>query len=140
MDKQGSTLNYRVALAGGHGIVNTIDNLYTLLIHTPPFFEKRFSHSNLFVHGIIILLFVQQKYKHEEMMFLTSTNASKHIVLALSVTCTDRDAVKAKFTRVPISCRKLHLVEQSLTRRQTNAVEFATKVCFSLFDGLEVFV
>ena len=26
----------------------------------------------------------------------------------------------------------------SLTRRQANAVEFATKVCLSLFDGLEL--
>ena len=33
--------------------------------------------------------------------------------------------------------RYTSLVLPSLARRQANAVEFATKVCFSLFDGLE---
>ena len=47
---------------------------------------------------IIILLFVKQKC---EIAFLTSRNVSKHILLALGVDCTARDAVKVKFTGVP---------------------------------------
>ena len=44
---------------------------------------------------MIILLFVQQKRKHSEMAFLTSRNANKHILFALGVDPTARDAVKA---------------------------------------------
>ena len=49
-----------------------------------------------------IVFFVQQKHKHNEMAFLVSRNASKHILLALGVNCTARDAVMGKFTGVPI--------------------------------------
>ena len=45
-------------------------------------------------------LFVQQKRKHDEMVFLMSRNANKHVLLALSVDRTARDAMKAKFTGV----------------------------------------
>ena len=44
--------------------------------------------------------FVQQKRKHDEMAFLMSRNANKHVIFALSVDRTARDAVKAKFTGV----------------------------------------
>ena len=47
---------------------------------------------------IIILLFVEKKC---EMAFLTSRNVSKHILLALGVDRTARDAVMVKFTGVP---------------------------------------
>ena len=43
-------------------------------------------YSNLFVHvknEIINLLFVQQKPKHDEVAFLTSRNASEHVLLSL---------------------------------------------------------
>ena len=46
--------------------------------------------------------FVQQKRKHNEMVFMTSRNASKHIVLALGVDCTARDTVKVIFTGISI--------------------------------------
>ena len=69
-----------------------------------------------------------------------------------------RDALKSKsVTGVGTQSCKLHpsqcrmrdqfafvlphyvsLVSPSLARRQANAVEFATEVCFSLFDGSEV--
>ena len=45
---------------------------------------------------IFILLFVQQKHKHDKMAFLTSRNASKHVLLALGVNHTARGAVKEK--------------------------------------------
>ena len=51
---------------------------------------------------IIILLFVQQKHKHNEMVFSTSRNVSKHILFALGVDCTARDTVKVKFTGISI--------------------------------------
>ena len=41
---------------------------------------------------IIILLFVHQTRKHGEMAFLTSRSASKHIIFALGVDPTARDA------------------------------------------------
>ena len=44
---------------------------------------------------IIIFSFVQQKQKHDEMAFVMSRNASKHILFALGVDRTARDAVKA---------------------------------------------
>ena len=58
-----------------------------------------------------------------------------HVLLVLGVDCTARGTVKSKFTRVQFmfSCYTC-LVSQSLTRRQANAVEVASKVCFSLFD------
>ena len=37
-------------------------------------------------------MFVQQKYKHCEMAFLTSRSASKHVLFALGVNLTARDA------------------------------------------------
>ena len=37
----------------------------------------------------------------DEMAFLMSRNASKHVLLAFSVDRTARDVMKAKFTRVP---------------------------------------
>ena len=48
---------------------------------------------------IFILLFVQQKHKHDEMAFLTSRNVSKHVLLALGVNHAARDAVKEKIHR-----------------------------------------
>ena len=37
----------------------------------------------------------------DEIAFLMSRNASKHVLLAFGVDCTARDVMKAKFTRVP---------------------------------------
>ena len=52
-------------------------------------------------NDIIILLFIQQKYKDEKIAFLMYRNTSKHVFfLALGVNRTARDAIKAKFTRV----------------------------------------
>ena len=45
-------------------------------------------------------MFVQQKCDHDEMAFLTARSASKHILFALGVDHTARDALKAKFTEV----------------------------------------
>ena len=103
-----------------------------------------------------ILLLVQQKRKHGEMAFQTSRSATKHIPYPYGVESTARDTV---MVGIPTSeSHKLHpsqcharLVSvhvpslhkstiTSLARRQANAVEFATKVCFSLFDGSEVMV
>ena len=77
------------------------------------------------------------------MVFLTSRNASKHALFALGVY---RGTMKAGFR--PPQCRvrlvSIHVPSvrkftiASLTRHQANAVELATKVCFSLFDGSEV--
>ena len=59
----------------------------------------------------------------------------KHVLLALGVDRTARDAVKAKLTGVPFMFTHcIGLVSPRLARRQENAVELATKVCFSLFD------
>ena len=58
------------------------NNSYTLLIRTPPFPEKDANFCTVHVK-IIILLFVQQKCKHNEMAFLTSRNASKHVLWLL---------------------------------------------------------
>ena len=44
----------------------------------------------------------KRKRTMDEMAFLMSRNASKHVLLALSVDRTARDVVKAKFTRVPM--------------------------------------
>ena len=40
----------------------------------------------------MIRLFVQQKHKHSKMAFLTSRSASKHVLFALGVDPTARDA------------------------------------------------
>jgi len=92
---------------------------------------------------IITLLFVKQKCKHCEMAFLTSRNVSEHVLLALGVDHAAMDALKAGV--LTSESRKLHpsqftgichvssLHNSSITsfeRRQANAVEFATKVCF----------
>ena len=76
------------------------------------------------------------------MVFLTSRNASSfgswcrsysqrrhkgEIHWGSDLVCTLRSIVRDK-SRVSLS----------LARCQTNAAEFAAKVCFSLFDGLEV--
>ena len=55
--------------------------------------------------------------------------------LALGVDCTARDAMKAKFHKVlsMFPCY-IGLVLPGLARHQANALELATKVCFSLFD------
>ena len=49
------------------------------------------------MNEINIILFVQQKRKHDELPFLTSRN---DVLLAFGVNCTARDAMKAKFTVV----------------------------------------
>ena len=57
------------------------------------------------------------------------------IISALCVDHTARDALKTKFTGVlsMFPCY-IGLVAPSLARRQVNAVELASKVCFSLCD------
>ena len=74
------------------------NNLYTLLIYTPPFSGKFRTLIYLTHNNKTIVLFIQQKCKHDEMAFMTSRNASKHVLLALGVDCAARDAMKAKFT------------------------------------------
>ena len=37
-------------------------------------------------------LFMQQKRKHDEMVFLMSRNVSKHVLLAFGVNCTARES------------------------------------------------
>ena len=85
---------------------------------------------------------------------MTSRSVTKHIPYPYGVESTARDAV---MVGIPTSeSHKLHpsqcharLVSvhvpslhkstiTNLARRQANAIEFATKVCFSLFDGPEV--
>ena len=66
--------------------------------------------------------------------FLTFRNVSENILVALSVNCVTRDAVRVKFTGFVHCPRYTDLVPSSLARCQANAVELATKVCFSLFD------
>ena len=102
-------------------------------------------------------LFMQQKRKHDEMVFLMSRNVSKHVLLAFGVNCTARESgmlwrwkslrfwpslhklypSQCHLTLVSIHVPLLHivLVSPSLARHQS---EFPTKVCFSLFDGSEV--
>ena len=111
-------------------------------------------YSKFFIHIKVKLLFYCSYSKNASMVkwhFSHPEVQSKHIVFALGVNPTARDAMKA---RVPTSkSRKLHssrchakLVSihvpslhksctSSLLRRQANAVEFVTKICFSLFDG-----
>ena len=101
----------------------------------------------------IILLFVQQKRKHGKVAFLTFRSVSKHVPFALGVDPTARGAGEGgssylvlQATPFEVLCGlvavhvpSLHKSSiASLTRHQANAVEFATKVCFSLFHGSEV--
>ena len=88
------------------------------------------------------------------MAFLTSRSARKHVLLALGVDPTARDAgegggsdpvsqatpfaVSCETSSHPMFVRYTSLVSPSLARRQANAVEFATKVLLSLFGGSEV--
>ena len=98
-------------------------------------------------------LFVQQKCKHGEVAFLTFRSVIKHVPFALGVDPTARDAgegggsnLVSQATPIGVSCRlvAVHVASlhkssiASLARCQANAVEFATKVCFSLFHGSEV--
>ena len=62
-----------------------------------PFPEKMFSYSHLFIHPKMILLFVQQKSKHCEVAFLTSSSVIKHVIFALGVDCATRNTVKAGY-------------------------------------------
>ena len=82
-------------------------------------------------------MFVQQKRKHGEVVFLMFMSVSKHILFALGVDPTARDAGEGGGFR-PNLASYTSLVSSSLARHQANAVEFATKVCFSLFHGSEV--
>ena len=67
--------------------------MYTLLIHTPPFLAKDANFRTLFhsdtKNEIINSKFVQQQRK---MVFLISSSASKHVLFALGVDPTARDA------------------------------------------------
>ena len=64
-----------------------------------------------------------------------SRNANKHGILVLGVDHTARDAMKVKFTGIlSMFPRNIGLASLSLARHQANAVELATKVCFSHFD------
>ena len=80
------------------------------------------------------LLFVQQKCKHCEMAFLTSRSVSKHVLFALGVDPTARDAgegggsdLVSQATPVAVSCetssRRCSLATLPIvTRRQTNTL------------------
>ena len=95
-------------------------------------------------------MFVQQKHKHGEVAFLTFRSVSKDVLFVLGVDPTARDASKSggsdlvsQATPFAVSCGLIavhvpSLHKSSLARRQANTVEFATKVCFSLFHGSEV--
>ena len=85
------------------------------------------------------------------MAFLTSKSVSKHVLFALGVDPTARDASEgggsnlvSQDTPFAVSCETkvaVHvpsLHKSSLARRQANAVKFATKFRFSLFGGSEV--
>ena len=104
---------YRQIVSDYHRISN---NSYTLLIHTPPSFQGKDTNFHTLIHvkictrknEIIILLFVQRKRKHDKMAFLTSRNATKHILWALGVDRTARNTMKVKFTGVPTQSCKLH--------------------------------
>ena len=77
-----------------------------------------------------------------------SRSASKHVLFALGVDLTARDAgegggfdlvlqatpfaLLCESSRLSMFPRHTSLVLPSLARRQANAVEFATTVCFSL--------
>ena len=80
------------------------NNLYNPInSYAPLILKKMLISYTLFIctrnSKIIILLFVQQKCKHNgmvEMVFLTSRNANKHILLVLGVVSTVRDPVKVQ--------------------------------------------
>ena len=80
---------------------------------------------------------------------------SKHVIFALGVNPTARDAgegggsdLVSQATSFAVLCETssrpcslathASLISPSLAKRQANAVEFATKVWFSLFGGSEV--
>ena len=74
---------------------------------------------------------------------------SERVLLALGVDHSAMDAFKAggsdfrvsQATQFTAICHVPMLHKSSITsfeRRQVNAVEFATKVCFSLFHGSEI--
>ena len=86
------------------------------------------------------------KNANGEVAFLTFMSASKHVLFVLGVNLTARNAgegggsdLVSQATPFAVSCglvaihvpRYINLVSPSLARRQANAVEFATKVCFS---------
>ena len=117
------------------------------------FYHLLFSYSNSSVH--VNYCSYTKRASHGEMAFLTSRSASKHDIFALGVDPTARDAGKgggsdlvSQTTPFAVSWetssqpsmfpRYTSLVSPSLARRQTNAVEFVSKVCFSLFDSSKV--
>ena len=58
-------------------------------------------------------------YKYGQLVFLTSRNANKHVLLVLGVNHTARDATKAKFTAGFIHVPLLQgIVSPSLARHQ----------------------
>ena len=61
-------------------------------LHTPLFRQKMLIFILKFIK-IKNLLFVQQKRKDSEMAFLTSRSANKHVLFALGVDPTARDAM-----------------------------------------------
>ena len=67
------------------------NNLYTLLIRTPPFSGKRFSYSNSFVYvkknyySIVHTAGTMRWCKYGEMAFLMSRNADEHVSFWLLV-------------------------------------------------------
>ena len=80
-----------------------------------------------------------------QVALLTFRSASKHVLFALGVDPTARDAgfqpLQCHARLLSIHVTSLHKSGiANLTRRQANAVGVATKVCFSLFDGSEVLV
>ena len=67
---------------------------------------------------------------------------SKHVPFALGVDPTARDAGEGGGSDLVLQAVHVPSLHKSsiasLARHQANAVEFATKVCFSLFHGSEV--
>ena len=51
----------------------------------------------------MILLFIQQKSKHCEMAFLTSSSVIKHVIFALGVDRATRNTVKAGYRPILVS-------------------------------------
>ena len=62
-------------------------------LHTPLFRQKMLIFILEFIIKIKNLLFVQQKRKDSEMAFLTSRSANKHVLFALGVDPTAKDAM-----------------------------------------------
>ena len=68
-------------------------------------------------------------------------NVNKHVLLALGVDCTAKDATKVKFTRVPSMFPwYIGLVLPSLTRFQVNAVELAMVTYSTDTDRSQVYL